>query len=883
VTFTLPNGLKVVLEENHSAPVVALQAWVKVGSADETPDIAGIAHVFEHMLFKGTKKRGVGQIAREVEAAGGEINAWTSYDETVYHLILASDFLATGLDILADALQRSTFDATELERERKVVLEEIKQGQDDPDRQAAQGLFETAFDVHPYGRPIIGSVETVTRLERRDLLRFFARHYVAANTTLVIVGDFDGAAVRRSVTAAFSGMSAGSAQGPRAPQPAQRAPRVRAVARDVKEAQVLLGFRSPSIDHDDVPALDLLAVVLGQGDSSRLHLEVVRNRQLVTSASAYGYSPRDPGIFTVSANLPPGRVDEAVRALLDETLRLVHEPIAPEELAKSRAILESERVFDKETVQGYARRLGYFASIAGDTRFEERYFERLRRLDAAELARVAARTFRTSGLTVFAQIPEASPTRQAARAERMVSRLREVVGEAEARATRRWSRTTVVKAADPVSRHVLPNGMRVLILRDPSVPIVAVRGAWVGGLRYEDESSNGISNLIANLLTRGTRTRSAEVIAATVEEMAGSLGGFSGRNSLGLQADFLSRDFDKGLELVADCLQNATFAEEELDKERRLVLDEIRAQDDNLGHVAFQLFHEAMWKNHPYRLDQLGTRESLAGLTRRKLINHFRANYRPSGLSLAIVGDVDPDRAVSRLRNLFAGDSDGEEIRREPPAVEGEPDRTEPVQAFKFLSREQAHVVLGFPGTTLDAPDRFPLEVLSQILSGQSGRLFLNIREKHALAYRVSAFALEGLDPGYFAVYLATSPENLDEALGAARAELRRLIDEDVPAAELDRTQRYLIGSHAIGLQRKGALAALLAFNEAYGQGWKTYRHYAEKIRKVSAADVRRVARKYLDPRREILAVVKPGSTTPAAAKRSPAAAAARGGRALEP
>jgi zinc protease len=875
VTFRLDNGLEVVLEENHAAPVVAFQAWVKVGSADEPPELAGIAHVFEHMLFKGTKKRGVGQIAQEVESAGGEINAWTSYDETVYHLVLASDFFDTGLDILADTLTSSSFDPQEFERERNVVLEEIKQGLDDPDRVAAQSLFQTAFDVHPYGRPIIGSEATVRRMKREDLLSFFGKHYVAHNVTLVAVGDFDTAVAKEKIIAAFRGMSAGGPPPARAVQPPQPALRLASSGRDVKETQLLFGFRTPAIGHADIPALDLLAVVLGQGDSSRLNLEVVRNRQLATTASSYVFSARDPGLLVVGVSMPPGRVDEASRAVLDEILRMGLEEIGSQELAKARTMLESDRIYDKETVQGYARKLGFFAAIAGDIGFEEHYFERLQKLTAADLKRVAAQYLRISNLTTFAQVPEARSDRQKEKADKTAARLRAVAEAAEARAATRHSRAAAAPvASDKVTRHVFPSGLKLLVMRDSSVPIVAVRATWVGGLRYEDARSNGISNLVASLLTRGTKSRSAEQIMTEVESMAGNLSGYSGRNSLGIQAEFLSRHWERGLELLADCLLNAGFSDEELEKERRIILDDLRAQEDNLGQVAFHLFHGAMWKKHPYRLDPLGTADSVASLGRRKVLTHFRRHYGVGNLTLAVVGDVDADAIIAKIGALFSGATDDE---LEPITVPVDPAVAEPAQVAKFLAKEQAHVVIGFRGASFDSPDRFALELLAQVLSGQGGRLFVEIREKRALAYRVSAFSMEGIDPGYFAVYVATSPENLDEALAAIRAELRSVVEKGVSPEELARAQRYLVGTHAIGLQRKSAIAAALAFHEAYGQGWKAYRQYNDSVMKVKAQDVARVARKYLDPQREVAAVVRPSAPAPATAAR---AAAARAGAA---
>jgi len=233
-------------------------------------------------------------------------------------------------------------------------------------------------------------------------------------------------------------------------------------------------------------------------------------------------------------------------------------------------------------------------------------------------------------------------------------------------------------------------------------------------------------------------------------------------------------------------------------------------------------------------------------------------------LTIAVVGDVDPARVKAKIAALF-GDASDESL--EKPVVPVEPIRVEPIQVFKFMAKEQAHLVLGFQGVGFASADRFPLEVLAYVLSGQGGRLFTEIREKRALAYRVSAFSVEGLDPGYFAVYLASSPENLDEAVKVVHRELREVSEKGISAEELARAQRYLVGVHAIGLQRKSALAAALAFHEAYGQGWKSYRQYGDNVMKVTAAEVARVARKYLDPQREVSAVVKPPAESPGLAR----------------
>ena len=474
-------------------------------------------------------------------------------------------------------------------------------------------------------------------------------------------------------------------------------------------------------------------------------------------------------------------------------------------------------------------------------------------------------------MTLVVQVPEKTakgkPTTDVAAAK---ARLKKVAQDLEARADRRL-RGKLAKASnrDDVLVQMLPGGAKLIVMQDPSVPIVAMRAMWLGGLRYEDEKSNGVSNLIGQLLTRGTRTRSAEQIMTEVESLAGSLSGYAGRNSVGVQAEFLSRNWEQGAELFADCLLNAAFPDEELEKERKIVLDDIRAQDDNLGHAAFRLFHSQMWLQHPYRLDVIGSTDSVSGLTRRRMLIHFRKHYLPSALTIAIVGDADPSELAARFTQLFGDATDAAPV---PPSIGLEPETSGARQSFQFRDREQSHVVLGYPGTSLANPDRFALEVLSHVLAGQGGRLFEELRERRGLVYRVSAFSLEGIDPGYFAVYLASSPDKLDLAMQTVRQELTKVIAEGITAEELDRAQRYLIGTHAIGLQRKGSLAAALAFHEAYGEGWDAYKKFPDRVHKVTLAEVKRIARKYLVADREVMAVVKPNEVTPALqAKPAPA------------
>ncbi|RMH41381.1 MAG: insulinase family protein [Deltaproteobacteria bacterium] len=865
----LDNGLTLLMAPNCAAPVVALQAWVGVGSADEVEGEYGIAHVFEHMLFKGTARRGVGEIAQDVEGAGGEINAWTTFDQTVYHVVVASRDFDVGLDVMSDALQHSSFDPAELELEREVILEEIKQGADDPGRSVAQALFSTAYVRHPYGRPVIGTDASVRALSRERLLEFFRTWYVANNVTLVVAGDFDPGGVRAAVRRAFGDLPGRALPRRRVREPAQTRPRAAVVTQDVREAQIAVGFHIPALRSEDTAALDVLAVVLGQGESSRLTARVRRARELATSAYAYAHSLRDPGLFVVGMTVPPTTIGAALDEALVQVFRLAIEPIGDAEIDKARRVIEADAIYQEETAQGAARKLGFYERVAGRAEFEREYLDRVARTTASDVRAAAARYLRPDNATVAALLPSGGRLATARGRDARRARLIAAVGKAAARAAKSYAPPAPIAFASGVVRDVLPNGLRVIVRRDATVPIVAMRAVWLGGVRAETARNNGINYLLAALITRGCGELSAEQLAARVDDMAGVLSGFSGRNTFGLRAEWLAADWEAGLGLLADCIRAPALPHAEFLRERRRLLDEIAARSDSPSYVAFRLLQAELFRGHPYRFDVLGDEASVAKLSRKQLVDYYRNRYPVGDMVLVVVGDVDPERVLRRVRELF-GDAPRRRLRGPARAAAGAaPSSGGPREVYGYLDRQQAHMVVGFPGTTVDDPDRYALDVLTTILSGQGGRLFVELRDRRGLAYRVGATSFEGVDPGYVAIYIACSPQKIEQAYEAIRSELRRIVHDKVSDDELRRAQRYLVGAHEIALQRRSAIASAMAFHEVYGLGVDEYARYAAAIDAVTPEDVQRVAATYLDWDAAVVATVRPPAFTPEAARRA--------------
>ncbi len=848
---TLDNGVSVVLLESRAAPVVAVQVWVDVGAADESDAEGGIAHVHEHMLFKGTERRGVGQIAAEVEAAGGDINAWTSLDATVYHVVMASRHLETGVDILSDAILRSSFDPEELARELDVILEEIKRAEDSPQSRVSRALFGAAYTEHPYRRPVIGHSQVVRAFTRDQILRFYKAHYRPDRLTVVAVGDFDPARALSAISKAFSKAKGVAGElPPRAKEPAQKEARAAGLVDDVEETQLAVGFHGPGISDDDLFAVDVMSIILGSGESSRLLHRIRHEQRLVNEIYAYAYTPRDAGLVVVGASLHHDKLHETLHAIGDEIHRLKERPISAEELSKAKAILAADGIYQRETVEGLARRLGYWSTMIGDADFEDEYQRRVQRVSADDVQRVARRYLVPEAATVVALAPKGQEAlvEPAALVQHLSAGL---APKAPAKRTRK---------PDEVGLVELSGGGRVILVPDRTNPIVAVRCTWLGGLRVEDEATAGYSNLTAEMLVRGTARMSASELARNVDTMAGHIEGFGGRNSIGVRATFLTSRFDEGVSLLGQCLTMPAFAADELDRSKTLVLEDLRARADNPAGLAFDLFNKSLWDHHAYRQDVLGSPDVVRAVTPPALRGFYESLVTRQQAVISVVGDMDAAWTLELLDETLERLPKNGAAPRPPPKPD--PELTSPRVARLVRDRAQAHLVLGYRGLTLDDKDRYALEVLCSVLSGQGGRLFLELRDKQSLCYTVNAFSIEGLEPGSFTVYMGTSPDKVERALAGIEALLDGVCQEGITAEELSRSQRYLVGTHDIGLQRLGARAATMALNELYGLGWDVHRRYSEGIEGVTQADVIAVAQRIIKPQGQVLAIVGPEGTT---------------------
>ncbi|MCP4578363.1 MAG: insulinase family protein [Deltaproteobacteria bacterium] len=847
--FTLENGLTVILKEDHSAPVAAVQVWVKTGSANETVEEAGLTHQIEHMIFKGTPTKNTGEIARTIETSGGRINAYTSFDRTVYYVEIDSARFDTALDVLLDTVQHSLFDAAELKKEKEVVLEEYRRSLDIPENQLSWAMMALSYRKHPYGRPIIGYENTIRSFDREMILKYMDKWYTPRNMVLVAVGDFQSKKALKAIEDLVQDFPQRTGAKPKRPvEPPQT--ELRKIIKNARVQQVYLDlcWHIPAITHEDSYALDVLEVILGQGKTSRLYQGLKMEANLVYHVSAGAYALADPSLFSVDATLHPKNLEPVLAGIGKEIFTVTQTPVTPSELSKAKNQASAAFVFAMEDMAGQAKTLGFFQTMTGDMNNADAYLSKIKQVTAEDILRVSQAYLRPENLSIGLMVPEGEKINLE---KNMVISL---FKGAPCKEPSQEKMSTRIESTTEI--HTLKNGMRVIIKENNRLPEVSMLGAFLGGKRLEKDGEWGISGFVAEMLTRGTKKRTAADIADTVESWAGSLEGFSGRNSLGVSGKFLSKDLYAGLELLSDLILHVDFPSHEIEKVREDILAAIKAKKDRPTAQLFELFYETLYPHYPYGHPATGTKETISHMTRSDLKMWYKTIRIPSNFVLAVVGDLKRDQLIPYLETLFGPFKASTTTL---PAIKPEPPLTGVRTAHLKRPGAQTHLSVGYLGADLKSSDNPPMALVDTVLSGMGGRLFQRLRDQKSMAYSVTAFRTPGLETGAFGVYLACDPAKLSQARKAVFHELTLLREKGLTDKELTAAKRYLLGNLKIGMQTNGSQAMQMALNELYGLGYDHMPQYIQQIESVTREDVNGAVKDIILPDRYILVTVGPG------------------------
>ncbi len=859
VEHRLENGLRLLIREDHASPVVAIVTHVRAGYFDEPDSLVGISHVLEHMFFKGTERRGVGEIARQTKAAGGYLNAGTIYDHTSYYTVLPSSAVEMGLDIQADALIHSRVDAEELRKELGVIIQEVNRKLDNPGAMASEKLYEAMFDAHPMRRWRMGTEEALRELGRDDVVDYYRSMYRGGNITLVVSGDVDPERIIGAVETMYADVPPGAPDRGERSEPERTGARLAELAGDIGHGYGEVGWRTPGTLDPDTPALDALAAVLGQGRASRLY-RGVREAGLASSIDAYNYTPTEIGVFGVSLEAEPQGMADALRAVWAEVDAVRTDGVTAEELDRVRTVMEARLLRRLETAEGQANLLAEWEAL-GDWREAGAYLEALRTLEPDDLQAAARTHLAADRATLLAYRPEGAPA---------LGWGKDVVGEWTGGSidtdfdTDTETETETETDAIPIAAPLTLTGRRVedgivqmelgagrLVVKPRSrSPLASMAIIRRGGVLHETADVAGVTGLMMRSSVKGTAQRSAARIALDSEGLGGSIGASAGSDLLSWSLTVPSEHFRRGFELMTDVALRPSFPAAEVDRERAVLLADLESLRDDMYRYPLRLLHRAAFGDHPYGFgpDEV---EAAAGSLDRDALRRWHAEELADPW-VFVVGDVDPDRVAEVVAAEMGTPSSTLDDRGTDPTWPAEPTHT-----VVPRDRAQTALALAFPGPDRADPDRITLRVLANAISGLGNRLFEELRSRRSLAYTVTAYPITRSRGGAFVGYIATSPEREDEARAAFIEELLRLRDEPPSEDELERARRYTVGGWQIRTQTNAAQLSELAGALLLGEGLDEIREYEARIRGVTRDDVAEAAARWFDPERLVEATVR--------------------------
>jgi zinc protease len=851
------NGLTLLVRRDPAAPVVGIVTWVNAGYFDETDDVVGIAHVLEHMYFKGTPRFGPGEIAKATKAAGGSLNAGTIYDHTAYYTTLPSSGLVAGLDIQFDAYARSLIDGGELARELEVIIQEAKRKADNPGAVTTETLYELLHDRHRIRRWRIGREAGLRTFDRGMVERFYRTWYVPNNTVLAIVGDVDEAQVEALVAERWGAL-------PSAPLARDRGPaedaapgfRWRELEGDIAQGHAAIGWRACGVHDPDAPALDLAATILGSGRGSRLY-RAVRDRALAGHVGAYHYTPGDLGLFVVSVEGPGEVLGVATAAAWAEVAALRAHGVTARELLRAQRLHDARWLRRIESMDGQAMHLAEWEALGGHE-LGERYHAALMATTPDAVQAAVARALDPAQAGVIAYRPKAvrpiaTDAHEAEAAFREAAAARVALPDVtDAPLATRVPATPVARGVEAGVHRFDAGAVPVLVRPRPGAPMVTLALQVLGGALHEDATNAGITALMARALVRGTTRRDAAALARAAEELGGSIAPSIGADTVGWSLTVPRPFVDEALALFAEAVTEPAFHADAVEAERSAHLAELAAQRDDMYAFPMRLAFDAAWAGHPYGRSVLGTAASVQGITREALVAWHAARVLAGHAVLAITGDVEPARVAAAL----AGACDA--LRGAPrPEVPSAPWPAAAVERAEPRDKAQTALAIAYPGPGRDDPSRFAAALLGVIASGLGGRFFDELRDKRSLAYTVAAGPRERWRAGAFVAYIATGPEREGEARSALLAEFDRLRREPVTDDELARARAYALGSHAIRQQSGAAVLADAVDAFLLGEGLAELDAWEQRVRTVTPAEIQALAQRWFDDARLVTGVVR--------------------------
>ena len=834
--YKLDNGQTVIIKEVRTNPIVTVDTWIKTGSINENDDNNGVSHFLEHLFFKGSTNHAPGEFDKILETKGAITNAATSKDFTHYYITIPSKDFDLALEMHSDMLLHPLIPRKELEKERKVVIEEIMKDANSPNTIVYDNLIDLLYTQHPYKRKVIGKADIISTIHRDQILDYYNKFYNPSNMITIIVGDVDSASVIEKVKQNFTSEYKKPIKNSFPKEKILTSQARKTAYADTQTGYMLIGFRGTEVDNKDSYALDVLATILGDGRSSVFYRTIKEQKQLATSISASNAGFRDDGIFYISATFIPDKCSKLEQTIFDEIKNIQKNGVTQEQLGLAKNIIERDTYYARESISNIAGELGYTYVTTDDTKYYETYIENIKKVTVSDVKRVAQKYLGSEKSAVSILLPNSSK-------EVKISNI-----------TTQNLPAKLINENTNTQKYKLSNGATLLLSPNQVNDIIAISIFSKGGEFIEPIP--GTADLTASAMTKGTKKYSSLEFAQILEDNGIKIVPSVKADSFMITVLTTKNEYEKTLELLNEVINNATLDDYEIEKSRTDKLNAIKKSKDIPLNIAIDNYKNLIFENTPYSISNAKLEKTLPQIQFEDVKNYYQKAFAPENVVISINGNINKDMTIEKFTEIF-NNKKGEKFDYSKYSIPSLKEGKKITTSIKNLKTDW--IIMGWQTSgVLDKKEYATLEVIDSLLgSGMSSRLFKNLRDKDGLAYQLGSQYSPNVLKGAFIVYIGTNPQNLDYATKRLKEEVFRLKKEFVGTKELQDAKDKLLGHYIIGQETNLDKASTIGWFEASGRGYQFDKEYIELVNSVTESDIIEVANKYFN-NNYVLSIVKP-------------------------
>lgn len=841
--------------------VVSFQVWVKCGSAYENSKQYGLSHFIEHLVFKGNKKYKVGEIAEKIESYGGELNAFTGKEYTCYYCDVPKERALESFEVMFNMVFSPSFLIKDINDEREVILEEIRRYKDIPTSVLFEKYMDKHFEGHPYSKPILGSEKIIKNVSKKEILDYYKKFYSPANTCLIVSGDISyekSLKKIKKISSSFKDKKVGKIKKVKNFLPKKKGFYYVENKMNIRESFFSLGFLTQNLEHKDTVALDVLAFIMGQGDSSFLNKALKFKKGIVNSIGSNNYSPYFGGTFNISFSydIQKFNIEDILKEIIKQFLEISKSKSLEKQIDKARNNLIVEKIYEKETVDSIGKKVGELITTTKDLDFEKRYLDQLSKLTKEDIINVLTKYFtKKNRITLSSVIPKNQKSIDKKKLEKVIYKNLELLKEVKK--DKKECKQKNKKTYEMVSKINYDftsqkekiktfsyKGYNLILKKDKKNPLVSFRMYIKGGSLLENSENRGISSLLARSLFFGAKNLNTLKLNEKIENRAAILGASSGKNTFSISLDVVNIYIKEFLDIILDVVKKPIIEEKYFQIEKAITMNRINSYTDNLFRYSSKLFSKLIFKNHPYSFSSIGEIDSVNKIERNDLLAFFKNITSNKNMSFCFVGDFEEENIKKWFKKLVDYLAKIKKPKDHKNIKESYENKTK-IFVEKKEKINQAHVFLGYITCDSKNKDTETIELISSVLSGQSGRLFVNLRDKKSLAYSVAPLTVSGFNKGCFCVYIATENEKIEKAIDGIKKEISKLKTKLISCEELEKIKQRLIGKRKIDMQSFSEQSSSLALNQLYDLNLNKFFNYEKLINKISSKDIKNVANKY--------------------------------------